>query len=483
MTRRRATSVWHPILAASVIIVVGVLTASSVPTLDAAAPAATALPSLAVVRDVDAPTAVLVSRTLFDSAPTVVVLAADAPATDVQRARAEAAENRLPMFEVGRDVDAVRDELARLHTSGLIEIGDVPDLGIPVSEDAPLPAVVSAAAGQDALVLVAGGADAVATAESAGVSVVGLPVGDPRATGQSVAALKADGDRPVVAIGAFGDQKTVADQIDAARTVAELPGGGQLVFPGRRVVALYGSPGSADLGPLGAQGVNESIRRVKRMARPYGALSDVPVVPAFEIIATIASADPGYQGKYTNIVDPATLRPWVDAAEKAGLYVTLDLQPGRMDFLTQAKMYRDLLRRPNVGLALDPEWRLKPNQKHLTQIGSVEPAEVNRTADWLADLVRSENLPQKAFVLHQFDAAMLGDRRLIDTSHPELATVIHADGHGTPSVKAETWQRIVAGLPPNVWLGWKNFYTEDKPMFSPRRTLRVSPEPWFVSYQ
>ena len=163
--------------------------------------------------------------------------------------------------------------------------------------------------------------------------------------------------------------------------------------------------------------------------------------------------------------------------------MTLDLQPGRMDFLTQAERYRDLLRRPHVGLALDPEWRLKPNQKHLTQIGSVEPAEVTRTADWLAALVRDENLPQKVFVLHQFDAAMLGDRSRIDTSHPELATVIHADGHGTPSIKMKSWRRIVDGLPPNVRLGWKNFYTEDAPMFSPRRTLGVDPEPWFVSYQ
>ncbi|MCF8588708.1 hypothetical protein [Gordonia liuliyuniae] len=483
MTRRRATALRHPILAALVIIVVGALTASSVPILGAAAPAATRLPSLTVVRDPGVPAAVLVSRTLFDSAPAAVVLGADASAAEVQRARDTAVENRLPMFEVGRDVHAVRDELARLRTVGLIEMGDVPDLGVPVSDDAPAPAVVSAVAGQDALVLVAGGPDAVTTAESAGTSVVGLPVGDARATGESVAALKSDEGRPVVAIGAFGDEKTFAGQVDAARTVPELPGGGQLVFPGRRVVALYGSPGSADLGPLGAQGVDESIRRVKRMTRPYDALSDVPVVPAFEIIATVASADPGSRGDYTNMLDPATLRPWIDAAEKAGVYVTLDLQPGRMDFLTQAKKYRGLLRRPNVGLALDPEWRLKPNQKHLTQIGSVEPAEVNRTADWLAGLVRSENLPQKAFVLHQFDAAMLGDRRLIDTSHPELATVIHADGHGTPSVKMETWRRIIAGLPPNVWLGWKNFYTEDKPMFSPRHTLRVNPEPWFVSYQ
>lgn len=471
-------------LAVVVILLVGALTAASVPILggDTATTAATRLPTLTVVRG-DAPAAVLASRTFFDAAPTVVALPADAAAADVRRARDIAVQNSLPMFEIGSDVGPVRDELGRLGTTGVIAVGDVPDLGVRVADDESTPAVRSAAAGQDATVLVAGGVDAVVTAESAGVAVLALPEADPRSTGAAVAALTADRRRPVIAIGAFADDRTVAAQIDAARSVPELPGGGQLVFPGRRIVALYGSPGAADLGPLGAQGVNASIRRVERMARDYAPLSDTPVVPGFEIIATVASADPGDGGAYTRMLDPESLRPWVDAAEKAGVYVTLDLQPGRMDFLTQAKRYRDLLRRPHVGLALDPEWRLKPKQRHLTQIGSVDPAEVNRTADWLAALVRDENLPQKVFVLHQFDIAMLGDRSRIDTSHPELATVIHADGHGTPSIKMHSWRRIVHDLPPNVRLGWKNFYTEDTPMFSPRRTLGVHPEPWFVSYQ
>ena len=56
----------------------------------------------------------------------------------------------------------------------------------------------------------------------------------------------------------------------------------------------------------------------------------------------------------------------------------LDLQPGRTDFLTQAKLYAELLKQPHVGLALDPEWRLKPDQVHLVQIGSVSAEEINQ---------------------------------------------------------------------------------------------------------
>ena len=71
--------------------------------------------------------------------------------------------------------------------------------------------------------------------------------------------------------------------------------------------------------------------------------------------------------------DVEVLRPWVEAAGEAGMYVVLDLQPGRTDFVTQAERYRSLLELPHVGLALDPEWRLGPGDVHLTQIGSVNP--------------------------------------------------------------------------------------------------------------
>ena len=53
----------------------------------------------------------------------------------------------------------------------------------------------------------------------------------------------------------------------------ELPGGGRVLFPGRRLVALYGHPGAPSLGVLGEQGVTAAIRRAEQVARPYRALS------------------------------------------------------------------------------------------------------------------------------------------------------------------------------------------------------------------
>ena len=169
---------------------------------------------------------------------------------------------------------------------------------------------------------------------------------------------------------------------------------------------------------LGEQGLQESIRRAKDTAAPYGRLVDATVVPTFEIIATVASSAPGADGNYSTESDVEALRPWVEAAGQAGLYVVLDLQPGRTDFLTQARQYQPLLELPYVGLALDPEWRLKPNEVHLTQIGQVGIDEVNQVVTWLADLTRDRALPQKLLVLHQFQVRMIIDRERLDTCMP-----------------------------------------------------------------
>ncbi|WP_347955379.1 hypothetical protein [Gordonia aichiensis] len=488
MARRRLPRGGRAVVAGALLVTVAVLAAASAVAISGAEPApALAASSIDTVVEPGVPDAVLVSRTLFASSPSAVVVAAVADPADQKSAADLARSGGVPMFRVDAAIaDRIGAELDRLGVEQAVRVGPpTVELNVPVTTDRVAVAGGASSTGRGAVILLSGDrTDAVATAEAAGAHGVSMPAPDPRSSGEAVRLLAELPGAPIRGIGAgFGTAADLAEQVAAARTVPELPGGGQLLFPGRRVVALYGSPGAPELGPLGRASIPATIARTRALADKYRRLSPVPVVPGFEIIVTVASADPGPGGKYTSALDVATVRPWVDAARRAGVYVTLDLQPGRMDFLTQAKMYRELLLQPHVGLALDPEWRLKPGQKHLEQIGAVEPAEVNRVSTWLADLVKARKLPQKALVLHQFDADMLGDRSLLDTRRPELAFLIHADGHGVPAVKMETWNRIVTGLPPRTWLGWKNFYTEDKPMFSPRRTMAVEPVPWFVSYQ
>src|SRR5674476_1270879 len=101
--------------------------------------------------------------------------------------------------------------------------------------------------------------------------------------------------QPTATIGigsGFGVSDTLAWKIATAATGVELPGGGQILFPGRRMVALYGTPIFPALGILGEQDPAASVARVQGLAAEYQALTPDTVVGAFEIIVTVASCSP-----------------------------------------------------------------------------------------------------------------------------------------------------------------------------------------------
>ena len=445
-------------------------------------------------------TALTLSALLVESADGVVIATEDS----LEALAAVSASSRLPLL-LGTD-QAVAEEIDRLGARTLVtaEGTDVSDLGDGLDLIEIDPADADAADSipdvsvdqQPAAVSVfldpaeEGPASVVARTlvEAAGGAVSQMPGADPRATGESVAAAKEvvgqDPSAGVIAIGeGFGGLEQFTQNLQTAVTVPELPGGGQVAFSHRRMVAAYGSPGIPSLGVLGEQELEASIERVQELAAQYEDYAEVPVDPAFEIITTVASDAAGADGNHSTELGVETIREWVEAAGEAGVYVVLDLQPGTTDFLTQAQRYEELLLEPHVGLALDAEWRLAPGQRHLEQIGSVSGAEVDETAQWLADLTAEHELPQKVFILHQFSLAMISDRQDIDASRPELAMVLHADGHGTREDKLSTWNTLQQGLPEGIGMAWKNFYDEDTPTFTPEETYDLEPRPWFVSYQ
>ncbi len=323
---------------------------------------------------------------------------------------------------------------------------------------------------------------------AAGVAAIvtgGLMVtvdGDDLLSGDAGEVLQAVEPRKVQLLGGGAESSW---QLEVLVSGAEqLPGGGFVLFPGKRLIALYGNPNTTSLGVLGEQDVDASVARAKQLAAQYQTDDGIQAIPTFEIIATVAAGNPGTDGDYSNEMEMDQLRIWVDTAGREGVYVILDLQPGRTDFLTQAKLFEELLLEPHVGLALDPEWRLLPNEQPLRQIGHVEAAEVNRVVDWLAALVRDNHLPQKILLLHQFQDQMLRDRNLIETPS-ELAVVIQMDGQGGIPDKYSTWNRITLGWEGYGWrYGWKNFYDEDIPgPIPPAEVLELVPAVVYVSYQ
>lgn len=458
--------------------------------------AAAAQAGISQIHGTPAEMALQASRSFFDKSPAAVVLGSDG---QLAAAAEQAHQLGVPLLLAPENevaFQALSDEFERLGVRTVISHGTLPesllgdvDMVDGADPEPDLPEIISSEKTKEPgfAVVVRSESDetqaALASARAIGANVHVMNTADPRdSTNQQF--FQDHAGSQLYAIGdGFGEAEEFSALAATAAKGEQLPGGGQIVFPDRRMVALYGTPGTSSLGLLGEQDVDEAIALAKNYAERYQPYSEEKVVPAFEIISTVASAAAGKDGNYSSYMPVERLETWVKAAQDAGVYVVLDLQPGRNDFLTQAKYYEKLLLYPNVGIAYDPEWRLKPGQRHMVQIGSVDAAELNKVNDWLAQLTREHQLPQKVVILHQFKLSMIRDRHTLDTSHPELAMILHADGNGTPGMKMATWENLRRDLPDGIRMAWKNFIDEDSPTFTPEQTFKIDPKPWFVSYQ
>ena len=210
------------------------------------------------------------------------------------------------------------------------------------------------------------------------------------------------------------------------------------------MVAFYGTAGTDALGVLGKGSPDEAGARLEQAAAPFTTPGRT-VLPAMELIATVANGTPGPQGDYSTDITLDEARTYLAAARARAQLLVLDVQPGTSDFLTAARVWEPLLREPDVGLALDPEWRMAPGEVPGEVIGGVTAAEVNTVATWLDGIVREGNLPQKLFVLHQFTADMITSPESLVTP-PGLAVVQHIDGFGPPRTSGPSTRRCSAPI-------------------------------------
>lgn len=296
----------------------------------------------------------------------------------------------------------------------------------------------------------------------------------------AVVALATGGDGADTAPGGNGRPDGAVAQAPKPPPLPELPRGGRKIFPDHRVVAFYGAPASDELGILGIGSLSTATRKLEEQAKPYNFKSR-PVLPALELIAVIANAAPGEDGKYRGRLGNAQIRRHLKAARKAKALLLLDIQPGQANFFTETVRLRRWLREPDVGLAIDPEWRMQPGQVPGQVIGSVSSREVNATSAWLDKLVKRHNLPQKLFVIHQFTDDMVDDTKLKDRTG--LAMVLNADGFGGQQLKTDRYHLFTKSPRKFFFEGFKLFYKEDTDLMTPKQVLRLRPRPDFIVYE
>ena len=279
-----------------------------------------------------------------------------------------------------------------------------------------------------------------------------------------------------------GAEKGGRDTEEAEPAPSELPRGGRSIFPERRVVGFYGTPQDEELGVLGI-GPPESISgKLEAQARPYAEGPGArPSLPAFELIAVVANASAGVDGKYRTRLEPDTIRRYLAAARRARALLVLDIQPGRADFPEEMRALEGFLAQPDVSLALDPEWHMGESDVPGEAIGSMTADEVNALSARLSEIVRRRRLPEKMLVVHQFTRDMIEHRERL-RRYPGVELVLNVDGFGDRTLKVEKYKEFVSGRDP-ARHGFKLFYREDTNLMAPRDVLGLRPQPEFVVYE
>ena len=105
--------------------------------------------------------------------------------------------------------------------------------------------------------------------------------------------------------------------------------------------------------------------------------------------------------------------------------------------------------------------------------------------DFLAEVVRKNNLPPKVLVVHRFTQGMVTGYERIKKV-PEVQIVMDMDGFGDKILKRSTYLRYIYKEPVQ-FTGFKLFYKNDTKntsgIYTPQELLKFTPKPAYIQYQ
>lgn len=259
------------------------------------------------------------------------------------------------------------------------------------------------------------------------------------------------------------------------------------LLPDNRIVAYYGNFYSKGMGVLGEYPEEEMLAKLAAEKAAWEAADPAtPVIPAIDYIVITAQGSAGKDGKYRLRMPDSQIDIALALAEKAGGIVILDVQVGLSTLQDELPIYEDYFSKPNVHLAIDPEFSMKDGVPPGDEIGTFSSADVNYAAQYLAGLVKKNDLPPKILVVHRFTEDMVTGYRNI-TPLPEVQIVMDMDGWGFGAKKVNTYNQVI-NPEPVQFTGFKLFYKNDLKapstrLLTPAEVLQLTPSPSFIQYQ
>nr|WP_207428006.1 hypothetical protein [Pedobacter sp. SYSU D00535] len=260
------------------------------------------------------------------------------------------------------------------------------------------------------------------------------------------------------------------------------------ILPFKRIVAYYGNLYSKRMGILGELPPKEMLSKLDQEVRRWEkADPNTPVQPALHYIAVVAQGDPGKDGKYRYRMPFKQIDSVLAISKmRKDMIVFLDIQVALSTIKDELPLLEQYLKLPNVHLGIDPEFSMKGGNRPGSKIGTYDAADLNYCSDYLAKLVRDNNLPPKVFVIHRFTEKMLTNYKNIKL-RPEVQVVIHMDGWGEPDLKLGTYRYFVRNQPVQ-FTGFKIFYKNDLKksphrLMTPEELMKLKPQPIYIQYQ
>jgi hypothetical protein len=262
------------------------------------------------------------------------------------------------------------------------------------------------------------------------------------------------------------------------------PNAGALL-PFNRIVAYYGNLYSKNMGILGEYSEDEVLARLNGEVKKWETADPTtPVIPALHYIAVVAQAGSGKDGKYRARMPSAEIDKVLQMAEKSNAIVFLDIQVGLSDVQSEVPLLEKYLKLPQVHLGIDPEFSMKTGTPPGRAIGTLDAEDVNFAANYLAKIVRENNLPPKVLAIHRFTEKMVTSYKNIKPL-PEVQIVMDMDGFGGQASKLNTYKQFIYKQPVQ-FTGFKLFYKNDVArggMLTPNDLLKLTPIPLYIQYQ
>jgi len=259
------------------------------------------------------------------------------------------------------------------------------------------------------------------------------------------------------------------------------------ILPFKRIIAYYGNFYSKGMGVLGQYPEDQMLSMLQAEVDKWNAADpETPALPALQYIAVTAQGYAGTDKKYRARMPDDQIDKAISLAAKVNGIVILDIQVGQSKLADEIPLLEKYLEMPQVHLAIDPEFAMKPGQVPGAEyIGTFDAADINYASNYLAQLVKQYNLPPKILIVHRFRQYMVTNYKKIETK-PEVQIVMDMDGWGGVKGKISVYQQYIHDEPVQ-FTGIKLFYHNDNigksVMMTPEQVLNLNPEPIYIQYQ